>query len=80
MSESTHRITGLPHPDGLVDKTINIPYVPGIPRRINIATMSKSTDPEMQKQWTLFILALEKLNNKSIFDKLSDFQVAGIVC
>lgn len=77
--KGTYGIKGLPRPDGLVNKTKNIPFVPGLPVRRDIQTLYRSTDPSDRKQWTLFVLGLEKFKNKPVKEKLSYFQVAGIV-
>lgn len=77
--KGTYGIKGLPRPDHLVDKTKNIPYVPGLPARRDIQTLYRSTDAGDRKQWTLFVLALERYKNKPVKEKLSYFQVAGIV-
>lgn len=75
--QSTYAITGLPRPEGLVDKTKDIPFVPGLPVRYNIETLA--TKNHLRKQWTLFVLALAKFKNMPVTEKLSYFQVAGIV-
>ncbi|KAK2778713.1 hypothetical protein CKAH01_11639 [Colletotrichum kahawae] len=72
----TYGITGIPRPDDLQDKTINIPFVPEMPVRYNVEFLA--TEKKLRKQWTLFVLALEKFKNKPIQDKLSYFQIAGI--
>ncbi|KAI8155502.1 hypothetical protein K4K49_007297 [Colletotrichum sp. SAR 10_70] len=72
----TYGITGIPRPDDLEDKTINIPFVPDMPVRYNVEILA--TDKKLRKQWTLFVLALEKFKNKPIQEKLSYFQIAGI--
>ncbi|KAJ3941953.1 hypothetical protein N0V92_013830 [Colletotrichum tropicale] len=72
----TYGITGIPRPDNLEDKTINIPFVPGMPVRYNVEILA--TDKKLRKQWTLFVLALEKFKNKPVHEKLSYFQIAGI--
>ncbi|KAM0421046.1 hypothetical protein ACHAPT_011117 [Fusarium lateritium] len=82
MAESelpkTYAITGIPISSDVQFKTQNIPYAPGMPARREISTLFPSDDPATRKQWTLFILALEKFKNMPINDRLSYFQVAGI--
>lgn len=77
MNDGTYGIKGLPRPEGLTDKTVNIPYVPNMPVRYNIATLA--TNHALRKQWTLFVLALERFKNIPVAEKLSYFRVAGIV-
>jgi tyrosinase len=79
MDTGTYGITGLPRPNNAIPKTKNIPYVPNLPLRHEISDLANSTDPEVRKQWTLFVLALERFKDKPVEDKLSYFQVAGIV-
>ncbi|KAH7125927.1 hypothetical protein EDB81DRAFT_698386 [Dactylonectria macrodidyma] len=74
----TFGITGLPRPADAEVKTKTIPYVTNLPLRYEISEFASSKDKEVRKQWTLFILALEKFKNKSVDEKLSYFQVAGI--
>ena len=75
----TYGITGLPRHKEAVTKTKTIPFVTGLPLRYEISAFATSKDKEVRKQWTLFVLALEKFKSKSIDQKLSYFQVAGIV-
>jgi tyrosinase len=77
MSEQTYGITGMPRPNGVEPKTVKIPFVPGLPPRYNIETLA--TKAHLRKQWTLFVLALEKFKNMPVTEKLSYFQIAGIV-
>ena len=55
-----------------------IPYAPGMPVRYEITNLATSKDTVIQKQWTLFVLALEKFKSLPVDNKLSFFQVAGI--
>lgn len=82
----TYGIKGLPRPDDAVTRTHKpdgknegIPYVEGLPVRHEISALANSKDPDHRRQWTLFVLALEKFKLKPVEDKLSYFQVAGIV-
>lgn len=75
----TYGIQGLPRPPHATRHPGNIPYVPGLPARKEISSLANSKDPEEKKQWTLFILALERFKHMSVDDKLSYFQIAGIV-
>lgn len=62
-------------------KTTNIPFVTGLPLRRELSSFyedSKKGGAEVQRQWTLYILALEKFKARSVDDKLSYFQIAGI--
>ncbi|KAM6534644.1 hypothetical protein FALCPG4_004271 [Fusarium falciforme] len=81
MAESklpkTYAITGIPV-DNVKVKTKKIPYAPGTPIRREINSLWPSEDPLTKKQWTLFILGLEKFKNMSVDERLSYFQVAGI--
>ena len=79
MEDTTYGIRGLPRPPGVANKTKIIPFAPGLPLRHNIVTLAESNDTHERKQWTLFILALERFKAKSIDDKLSYFRVAGLV-
>ena len=74
---NTYDIKGIPPPAGLPNKTINIPYVPGTPARINIQDLASK--PEYRDQWTLFVLGLEKFKARHVREKLSYFRIAGIV-
>ncbi|KAJ3530012.1 hypothetical protein NM208_g9513 [Fusarium decemcellulare] len=63
-----------------VNEPWKIPYDPNMPVRKEISVLA-NPDPkgkEGQKQWTLFILALEKFKYMPVEDKLSYFRVAGI--
>jgi tyrosinase len=80
-TSGTYGIKGLPrpknaetrHPEG------GIPYVKNLPVRYEISVLAGSTDPLLRKQWTLFVLALERFKMKPVNEKLSYFQIAGIV-
>lgn len=74
---NTYDIKGVPPPAGLLNKTINIPYVPGTPARINIQDLASKH--EYRDQWTLFVLGLEKFKARPVREKLSYFRIAGIV-
>jgi tyrosinase len=69
-------LRGIPISADLPDKTKNIPYVPGMPARINIEALA--SEKKYRDQWTLFVLALERFKAKSVGEKLSYFRVAGI--
>lgn len=78
----TYGIVGLPRPADAVsrnDEQHKIPYVENLPVRREISALASSTDPDLRRQWTLFVLALEKFKLKPVNEKLSYFQVAGIV-
>ncbi|KAH6995405.1 hypothetical protein EDB80DRAFT_689403 [Ilyonectria destructans] len=55
----------------------SIPYVEGLPVRHEISALANSKDLDYGRQWTLFVLALEKFKLKPVEDKLSYFQIAG---
>ncbi|KAI6760465.1 hypothetical protein HG530_009325 [Fusarium avenaceum] len=74
----TYGIRGLPRPSDATRHPGQIPYVPNLPVRKEISSLADSTDPGERKQWTLFILALERFKHMSVDDKLSYFQIAGI--
>ncbi|KAK7403443.1 hypothetical protein QQX98_010809 [Neonectria punicea] len=81
MTESqlpkTYAITGIPV-ENVETKTKDIPYAPSTPIRREINELFPSEDPLIRKQWTLFILGLEKFKNMPVDKRLSYFQVAGI--
>ncbi|KAJ4319923.1 hypothetical protein N0V84_006106 [Fusarium piperis] len=81
MAESklpkAYAITGIPV-ENVETKTKDIPYAPGMPVRREINELFPSEDPLTRKQWTLFILGLEKFKNMCVDERLSYFQVAGI--
>lgn len=79
MVDGTYAITGLPRPADAVTKTKKIPYVTNLPLRYEISAFASSKDKETRKQWTLYVLALERFKTKPVDEKLSYFQVAGIV-
>ncbi|EEU49020.1 uncharacterized protein NECHADRAFT_75769 [Fusarium vanettenii 77-13-4] len=70
-------ITGIPA-ENVEHRTKDIPYAPGMPLRREISALAKAKKPEDQRQWTLYVLALERFKNLPVDDKLSYFQVAGI--
>ncbi|KAI5862472.1 common central domain of tyrosinase-domain-containing protein [Durotheca rogersii] len=74
----TYDITGIPVIQDYQYKTKNIPYAPGIPYRRNLADLYPSFEPELQRQWTLFVLALERFKALPVDQKLSYFRIAGI--
>ena len=76
--EKTYSISGISPPPDASFKTKTIPYAPGMPFRLDISKLFPSQDPFIQKQWTLFILALERFKMMKVDEKLSYFQVAGI--
>ncbi|KAL6405092.1 tyrosinase precursor [Ilyonectria robusta] len=78
MVDGTYAITGLPRPADAVTKTKKIPYVTNLPLRYEISAFASSKDKETRKQWTLYVLALERFKTKPVDEKLSYFQVAGI--
>lgn len=60
-----------------------IPYVRGLPCRREISYFYPLTDTtpgkdQIQKQWTLFVLALQKFQARYVDDRLSYYQVASI--
>lgn len=75
-------ITGIPLSHNVPSKTETIPYAPGMPNRHEITQwfeqMISSSDSALQKQWTLFVVGLERFKSLPVDDKLSYFQVAGI--
>ena len=81
----TYCIKGLPRPENAKTLTretedgSGIPYVTNLPVRYEISKLAGSNDPMLRRQWTLFVLALEKFKMKPVNEKLSYFQVAGIV-
>ncbi|KPM45298.1 hypothetical protein AK830_g1254 [Neonectria ditissima] len=75
-AEETFPISGIPA--DVNSKTKKIPYAPGLPSRHEISELFPSDDPAIQKQWTLFVLALNRFKALGVEDKLSYFQVAGI--
>jgi hypothetical protein len=77
--QNMYNIKGLPRPDNAKRGSGKIPYVPNLPLRYEISKLATSTDPVLKKQWTLFVLALDEFKSKPVADKLSYFQVAGIV-
>ncbi|KAM0425576.1 hypothetical protein ACHAPT_009107 [Fusarium lateritium] len=70
-------ITGIPA-QNVEHRTKDIPFAPGMPLRRDINDLSQPKGPEPEKQWTLYVLALERFKNLPVDDKLSYFQVAGI--
>ncbi|OBS20401.1 hypothetical protein FPOA_06772 [Fusarium poae] len=79
-NSGTYGIKGLPRPRDAVTRHPEggIPYVENLPVRYEISVLASSTDPLLRKQWTLFVLALERFKLKPVNEKLSYFQVAGI--
>jgi tyrosinase len=77
--DGTYGIQGLPRPPNATRRPGEIPYVPNLPVRKEISSLANSNDPGERKQWTLFILALERFKRMPVDDKLSYFQIAGIV-
>ncbi|CEF87237.1 hypothetical protein FGSG_04869 [Fusarium graminearum PH-1] len=79
-NSGTYGIKGLPRPKDAVTRHPDggIPYIENLPVRYEISVLASSTDPLLRKQWTLFVLALEKFKMKPVSEKLSYFQVAGI--
>ncbi|KAL9087730.1 MAG: hypothetical protein Q9165_006497 [Trypethelium subeluteriae] len=76
--EGIYGITGICPPPDVKLKTKTIPYAPGMPLRYEITSIVNSKDPFVRRQWTLFVLALEKFKAIPVDKKLSYFQVAGI--
>ncbi|KAF4988852.1 hypothetical protein FGRMN_9526, partial [Fusarium graminum] len=74
----TYGIQGLPRPPNAIRQPGEIPYVPNLPVRKEISSLANSNLPNDRKQWTLFVLALERFKRMPIDDKLSYFQIAGI--
>lgn len=79
MPQDLYNIKGLPRPSDAKSKTDKIPYVPNLPLRYEVSELASSPKPGLRKQWTLFVLGLEKFKGKPVDAKLSYFQVAGIV-
>ncbi|KAF5001204.1 hypothetical protein FGRMN_1228 [Fusarium graminum] len=79
-TSGTYGIKGLPRPDNAEQRHTEggIPYVKNLPVRYEISVLAGSNDPLLRKQWTLFVLALERFKMKPVDEKLSYFQVAGI--
>ncbi|KAF4944169.1 hypothetical protein FGADI_12882 [Fusarium gaditjirri] len=76
--DGTYGIKGLPRPPNAMRYPGKIPYVKGLPVRREISSLANSDDPKERKQWTLFVLALERFKSIPVDDKLSYFQIAGI--
>ncbi|KAK7409406.1 hypothetical protein QQX98_008415 [Neonectria punicea] len=70
-------ITGIPA-EHVKLRTDKIPHAPGMPVRREISNFADPKEPEGKKQWTLYVLALERFKNLPVEKKLSYFQVAGI--
>ncbi|KAM0197862.1 hypothetical protein ACHAPI_004594 [Fusarium lateritium] len=77
-NSGTYGIQGLPRPPNATRHAGEIPYVPNLPVRKEISSLANSKNPDERKQWTLFILALERFKRMPVDDKLSYFQIAGI--
>jgi tyrosinase len=77
--DGTYGVKGLPRPPNTMRYPGEIPYVKGLPVRKEISSLASSDDPNERKQWTLFVLALERFKSMPVDDKLSYFQIAGIV-
>ncbi|KAF4981580.1 hypothetical protein FZEAL_2646 [Fusarium zealandicum] len=85
MHLEVYGIKGLPRPADAITRTYKqddthqgIPYVEKLPVRREISALANSTDPDHRRQWTLFVLALERFKLKPVEQKLSYFQIAGI--
>ncbi|KAG5781349.1 hypothetical protein H9Q73_004978 [Fusarium xylarioides] len=76
--DGTYGIKGLPRPPNAMRYPGDIPYVKGLPVRKEISSLANSENPKERKQWTLFVLALERFKSIPVDDKLSYFQIAGI--
>ncbi|KAF9769351.1 hypothetical protein IL306_013251 [Fusarium sp. DS 682] len=77
-SDRTYGIRGLPRPPNALRYPGEIPYVQNLPVRKEISSLANSDDPDERKQWTLFVLALERFKSMPVDEKLSYFQIAGI--
>ncbi|KIL84922.1 hypothetical protein FAVG1_11792 [Fusarium avenaceum] len=77
-SGGTYGIRGLPRPPDATRHPGQISHVPNLPVRKEVSSLANSNDPGERKQWTLFILALERFKHMPVDDKLSYFQIAGI--
>ncbi|KAF4454859.1 hypothetical protein F53441_2729 [Fusarium austroafricanum] len=77
-SDGTYGIKGLPRPPNVVRYPGEIPYAPNLPVRREISSLANSDNPEENRQWTLFVLALKRFKSMPIDEKLSYFQIAGI--
>ncbi|RWA09877.1 hypothetical protein EKO27_g5246 [Xylaria grammica] len=78
VRDGTYGISGIPPPPEVEYKTKKIPYAPCMPVRLRLSALAAADTPILQKQWTLFILALEKFKTLPVDQKFSYFQVAGI--
>ncbi|KAF5575372.1 tyrosinase precursor [Fusarium pseudocircinatum] len=76
--DGTYGIKGLPRPPNAMRYPGEIPYAKGLPVRKEISSLANSDDQSERKQWTLFVLALERFKLMPVDDKLSYFQIAGI--
>lgn len=84
--DTTFAITGIPYSKDVRVYEGKIPWAPDMPARREITEWhsamikSEKTAPsnKLTKQWTLFILALEKFKAMTVEQKLSYFQIAGI--
>ncbi|EWZ99665.1 hypothetical protein FOWG_00085 [Fusarium oxysporum f. sp. lycopersici MN25] len=76
--DGTYSIKGLPRPPEAMRFPEEIPYVKGLSVRKEISSLANSDDPKERKQWTLFVLGLERFKSMPVDDKLSYFQIAGV--
>ncbi|EXK32645.1 hypothetical protein FOMG_11529 [Fusarium oxysporum f. sp. melonis 26406] len=76
--DGTYSIKGLPRPPDAMRFPEEIPYVKGLSVRKEISSLANSDDPKERKQWTLFVLGLERFKSMPVDDKLSYFQIAGV--
>ncbi|KAI0850711.1 common central domain of tyrosinase-domain-containing protein [Daldinia vernicosa] len=77
-NDGTYGISGIPPPRNVEFKTKTIPYAPGMPVRLRLSDLAAANTPKKRRQWTLFILALERFKALPVEQKLSYFQIAGI--
>jgi tyrosinase len=82
MSAEEGVFVGHSLPTGVERMPGTVPFVPGIPLRLEISSYfpndQVSEDPKIQKQWTLFVLGLEKFMALPVDKTYSYFQIAGI--
>lgn len=81
LKNKHYPIKGIPPNTHTERKTENIPFVKGLPLRRELTSFYEDAnkgDEQLQKQWTLFVFALETFKALPVQDKHSYFQIAGI--
>ncbi|KAI1814571.1 common central domain of tyrosinase-domain-containing protein [Poronia punctata] len=78
VRNETYGIRGIPLPPDVKSNTKTIPFAPGIPVRRSLPDLAAAKDPTLRRQWTLFVLALERFKSEPVDRKLSYYQIAGI--